>query len=241
MRTIRTLILTGQNNHDWARSTPFIAKLLEDTGRFSVTIEEDPVSTLEDAGALANYQLIFSDYNGPDWSEQACSNFENAIRTGTGLVIFHAADNCFDGWVEYEKMCGVKYISDAGSGHGDFTEINVTIENPDHPITAGIADFDHVDELYFGTSNPHGVPVDVLATAFSVVDEKGNGTGKDEPVLVTVNYGDGRVFRNLLGHIWPGEVYDGYRGSTFRAFETPAFQTTLIRGCEWAATGSVSS
>ena len=42
------LLLTGENNHDWRRSAPFCKALLEDTGRFHVTLSEDPSSALAD-------------------------------------------------------------------------------------------------------------------------------------------------------------------------------------------------
>lgn len=42
MTAIKTLLLSGANNHDWERSTPFFAGLLRDSGRFDVTVTEDP-------------------------------------------------------------------------------------------------------------------------------------------------------------------------------------------------------
>ena len=107
MSKIKTLLVTGANNHDWRRSTPYCKDLLEKSGKFEVTVTEDPSAVLEDAQGLKDYQLLFSDYNGPEWSEAAKANFEAAVRNGTGLVILHAADNSFPGWVEYEKMVGL--------------------------------------------------------------------------------------------------------------------------------------
>ena len=69
MAKIETLLLAGANNHDWTRSAPFCKKVLEDSGKFAVTLTEDPSTALEDAEALARYDLLFSDYNGPDWSD----------------------------------------------------------------------------------------------------------------------------------------------------------------------------
>ena len=97
MARIKTLLLSGANNHDWRRSSPFVRDLLEGSGKFAVTLTEDPSSALEDAAALKEAELIFSDYNGPDWSDAARANFVEAVRSGTGLVILHAADNAFRG------------------------------------------------------------------------------------------------------------------------------------------------
>ena len=57
--------------------------------------------------------------------------------------------------------------------------------------------------------------------------------GRDEPVLWTVRYGKGRVFVDVLGHCGndPNMTY---------AMTCAGYQVTLIRGCEWAATGKVS-
>ena len=178
---IPTLLLTGENNHDWARSSPFIRDLLAQSGKFDVTLTQDPSSALEDIEGLAKYQLLFSDYNGPEWSELAQRNFEAAVRSGTGLVVLHAADNAFTGWVEYEKMVGLLWRE--GTSHGEFHEFPVTIADKDHPVTAGLADFRIWDELYHKLVHMHDVPYHVLATAYSATER--GGTGNDEPVMMT--------------------------------------------------------
>jgi len=226
---IRTLLLTGQNNHNWALSSPFCKKLLEDTGLFTVDITEDPASALTDREALAQYELLFSDYNGPDWDERAKTNFEEAVRSGTGLTILHAADNAFRGWVEYEKMAGLLWRE--GAGHGAQHRFEVKITDHEHPITRGLPDMkDHWDELYHNLTHMHSAPIRVLATAYS--DPETRGSGQDEPMLVVNTYGKGRIFHDILGHVWKDGRMD--------AFEDEQFQVSLVRGCEWAATGEVT-
>ncbi len=80
------------------------------------------------------------------------------------------------------------------------------------------------DELYATLRGP-GENMKVLATAHS---EPGNkGTGHDEPILMVLQYGKGRVFHTTLGHDIP-------------ALSCVAFITTFQRGTEWAATGKVT-
>ena len=65
----------------------------------------------------------------------------------------------------------------------------------------------------------------ILATAFD--DPANGGTGKDEPMMWTVNYGQGRVFYTALGHDVSAKQESGY-------------VSTFPRGVEWAATGAVT-
>jgi type 1 glutamine amidotransferase len=80
------------------------------------------------------------------------------------------------------------------------------------------------DELYAGLRGP-GENMKVLATAFS--DPANEGSGHDEPILMVVKYGRGRVFHTVMGH-------------DVAAMSCVGFITTFQRGVEWAATGKVT-
>ena len=47
---------------------------------------------------------------------------------------------------------------------------------------------------------------------------------------MTIDYGKGKVFHTVFGHIMD---------APFPAMECVGFQTTLLRGAEWAITGKV--
>jgi type 1 glutamine amidotransferase len=80
------------------------------------------------------------------------------------------------------------------------------------------------DELYAHLRGP-GKNVTVLATAYS--DPANNGSGHDEPVLMAITYGRGRVFHTTMGH-------------DINALSSVDFVVTFQRGAQWAATGEVT-
>ena len=58
-------------------------------------------------------------------------------------------------------------------------------------------------------------------------------------MATVTQYGDGRVYQLLLGHVWTGNPASHDTHST-KALETDGFRALLLRGCEWAATGQVT-
>jgi hypothetical protein len=100
-----------------------------------------------------------------------------------------------------------------------------------HPITKGLPErwMHGSDELYSELRGP-GKNMEILATAFA--DPKGRGTGRDEPMLMTISYGKGRMFHTVLGH--PGTETNN------PAMDCVGFIVTFQRGTEWAASGSVT-
>lgn len=237
MKKISALLLTGANNHDWKRSALFFKEVLENSGRFAVTLTEDPSGALADAKALARHALILIDYNGPAWRTPAQENFLAAVKGGTGVVAIHAANNSFPEWPEYAKMLGLMWRKE--SGHGEFHEFEVKIADHRHPITAGVKDFRITDELYHRLVPTPGVELNILANGWS--DTARGGTGRWEPVMTVTQYGKGRVFYHALGHLWAGVPTNGYIGCTPIALENAGFQQTLLRGCEWTATGKITA
>ena len=198
---------------------------------------------------FSNYQVIVLNYNGDPWPEQVRSEFAQYMRDGGGLVTFHAADNAFSDWPEFNEMIGVggwggrneksgpmihwrdgKIVRDEtpgpGGTHGPAHEYVVEIRDPQHPITKGLPSrwLHAKDELYSKLRGP-AKNLTVLATAFA--DPAWKGTGEHEPLLMALTYGKGRIFHDALGHS-PSSMVD------------VGFIVTFQRGTEWAATGAVT-
>jgi len=51
--------------------------------------------------------------------------------------------------------------------------------------------------------------------------------------MIVTQYGAGRVYHHVLGHVW--------EGGDMTALEDDNFKRILIRGTEWAATGAVTA
>lgn len=243
---IKALIIDGQNNHNWRVTTPILKEALESSGRFTVDVATSPEKLTDFNPDFSKYNVVVLNYNGQDWPVRMRTAFADFVQNGGGVVSVHAADNSFTAWPEYNKMIGVggwggrtqtagpmirwrdgKQVLDAGGPgsrgtHGAYFSWDVEIRNPDHPITKGLPlKWLHTpDELYSMLAGP-AENVTVLATA------KSDTTQQNEPILMVITYGKGRIFHTTMGH-------------DAQSMKDVGFVTTLNRGAEWAATGEVT-
>ena len=250
---LKALIVDGANNHGvWPRTSKMMKKYLEQTKLFKVKIAtrkkggRDP----EYNPKFSNYNVVISNYNGPNWPEKTQNDFVKYMKNGGGFVVIHAANNAFSRWPEYNRIIGLggwggrnqksgpyvyintkgKLIRDTRKGggghHGRQHPFQIIVRKNDHPVTKGMpSHWLHArDELYDLLRGP-AQNMTILATAFA--DKKHGGTGRHEPMIFTVKYGKGRVFHTPMGH---GIVSQQCAG----------FVVTLQRGAEWAATGKVT-
>jgi type 1 glutamine amidotransferase len=229
---LRVLILTGVSGHKWRETTPLLRDFLERSGRFDVRVNEEVRGNGPETFAAYDVLLLnYSDQRKPElwWDERARQAMLDFVRSGKGLVCYHASNGAFNGWPEFDKLVGGTWR--ATGGHAPYHAYTVRIVDPRDPIAKGLPpSFAATDELYHGLSlQPN---IHVLATAFDdpkncAADGKNCGTGKDEPLIWTLAYGEGRVFQTALGH-------------DAKAMQSDGFMITLQRGTEWAATGQVT-
>lgn len=250
---LKVLIVDGQNNHNWKATTPVLKQLLEETGKFAVDVATSPPKGGDMSAFKPDfkaYAVVVSNYNGEPWPPETKQAFDTFVREGGGFVSYHAADNSFPEWKEYQEMIAVggwgdrktetfgskvrwkdgQSALDSSPGpcgnHGARLPFQVTMRDPSHPIAKGLPDtWLHAgDELYDSLCGP-AKELTVIATAHSEPSNK--GTGENEPALMAIRYGKGRVFHTTLGH-------------DVAAMRCVGFIATLQRGAEWTATGKVT-
>lgn len=250
---IRTLIIDGQSNHQaWPEQTPLLKEYLDEMGLFEVQVLTTPPAGGDMSQFnpdFSKYDLVVSNYNGEPWSAETNEAFEKFVRSGGGFVSVHAADNAFPEWEAYNRMIGIggwggrteehgpylrlkdgEWVHDPSPGkgghHGQRVPYAVDIREPSHPITSEMPErwMHAADELYDSLRGP-AENVTVLASGYS--DPAVGGTGREEPLIMTIPYGEGRVFHTALGH-------------SVESISCVGFITTFQRGAEWAATGEVT-
>jgi hypothetical protein len=266
---IRVLIVDGFSNHDWQQTTQLLRGILDGAGKFEVDVSTAP----QDSGSpewaawrpkFSNYDVVIQTCNEnannglllnlkkkPDWPEAVKHDFAEYVRKGGAVYIYHAAENAFVGWKEYEQMVGLSWrdanygtairIDDAGglvrippndgraTNHGKRQDVLVTRLGND-PIHAGLprAWMSPEMEVYYYARGP-AQNVNVLAYARDT-DPK---LGLLWPVEWTTTYGKGRVYISTYGHVWPGDVDPP-------GMRCAAVQTIIPRALEWLARRPVS-
>ena len=268
-KKIRVLIVDGFSNHDWQQTTKLLRGILDRAGEFDVTVSTappDPDSpewatwhpkfssydvVIQTCNENANNGLLLNFKKKPDWPEAVKRDFVDYVRNGGGVYIFHAAENAFVGWKEYEQMVALSWreadygtavrIGDAGNmvrippneggatNHGKRSDVVVT-RIGDDPIHSGMphAWMSPDMEVYYYARGP-AENLTVLAYA----RDSNPKLGLLWPVEWTTTYGKGRVYISTYGHVWPGDVDPP-------GLRCAAVQSIVPRALEWLARRNAS-
>lgn len=256
-RRLKALVVSGQNNHNWPVSHKVLERILEQSGLFEVDIALTAPAGGDMSGFkpdFAAYDVVVLDYNGDRWPAETDAAFLDYVQGGGGVVVYHAADNAFADWEEFNRIialggwegrneksgpyCYLKdgelvldYSAGPGGSHGAQREYAMHCRNAKHPITKGLPDnWMHAqDEMYDRMRGPANIG-ELLYSGMT--DPAKGGSGREEPLVFTVDYGRARIFHIMLGNCGP-------TAENNPAMQCAGFQTLLLRGSEWAATGKV--
>lgn len=230
---LRVLIVTGQGDHDWRATVPFLRGILVDTGRFDVRICETPKGLT--SATLGDFDLLVDDCGASASDGETGKSIADFVRSGKGLVVTHgglsfcmgvrspAADKRQTGSGRSGTVPDFWPAYPSGNSPPTIRFLDVKITRSGHPIVQGVnGERKIADAVYREMTVRPGA--EVIATVFA---SSSSGETIQAPALIASGYGKGRVFCTTLGH-------------DLAAMQEAVFITTFARGAEWAATGKVT-
>ncbi|MCS5717202.1 ThuA domain-containing protein [Herbiconiux sp. CPCC 205763] len=197
----------GWEGHQPVEATSLFVPFLEREG-FTVRIEESP-EVYADASIMAGLDLIVQSVTMSQITAGALAGLREAVAGGVGLAGWHGgiADS-FRNESDYLQLVGGQFATHPGKAPdervGEASDnflahtIELTPAGREHPITAGIDDFELETEQYWVL---HDDLIDVLATTTHPVRPWHPWHRPIvSPAVWTRQWGQGRIFVASPGH-----------------------------------------
>jgi len=232
--TPRTCLVVrgGWDGHQPVEATDMFLPYLRQQG-FEVRIEDSP-AIYADAEYMATVDLIVQCTTMSTIERPQFEGLRAAIEAGTGMAGWHGgiADS-YRSESDYLTLIGGQFgchpgkhpderIGEQSDNYVPHT-VNMLPVAAEHPITAGISDFDLVTEQYWVLADDY---IDVLATTTQKVREWDPWHREiTSPAVWTRQWGKGRIFVATPGH-------------RVEVLEDDNVRTLIERGMVWAARGS---
>ncbi|MDR2921645.1 MAG: ThuA domain-containing protein [Tannerella sp.] len=216
-KKIKVLVVTGGHDYDKEGFEELLAKL---PGSYD-QVEHPNALAMLNSEKFASYDVVLF-YDMPLKSESNTAVcFYELTDAGKGIIVLHHAFCSYNAWPEYERMIGGSYYrypwkkdgvaQDASTYTHDVT-FDVKVEDPNHPVTEGVSDFQITDETYGN--------VDIMPNVYPLLST----TEPSSALLVgwTNIYRNSRVVTLTLGH-------------DRSAWENPSFIQILSQAVKWTA------
>jgi putative membrane-bound dehydrogenase-like protein len=189
------LLVGGGSSHDfdrWFRDAD--ARLL------GAEYTDDPARI---APALPGLAVLVLANNQPIPDPAARKAIFEFVDSGGGLLLVHAATwHNWKDWPEYNR----DLVGGGSRSHDRLQEFEVAVVEEGHPLMAGVPrTFRIRDELYRFERDPAGPPIRVLARG------KSPESGREYPVVWTVERPRGRIVGVTLGHDGGAHEHEAYR------------------------------
>jgi type 1 glutamine amidotransferase len=197
----------GWEGHRPVEATDMFLPFLTGQG-FDVRVEESP-EIYADAGELAGTDLIVQCVTMSEIGRDQLAGLRAAIEAGTGFTGWHGgiADS-FRASADYLQLVGGQFAThpgrEPGERRGDETDnflpyrVEITALGREHPITAGLEDFELRTEQYWVL---HDDLIDVLATTTHPAQPwQPWHRPIVSPVVWTRHWGAGRIVVSTPGH-----------------------------------------
>ncbi|MDA3924771.1 MAG: ThuA domain-containing protein [Kiritimatiellae bacterium] len=216
---IKVLVITGL--HDYNK--PAFNAMIKSFEGLECTIKEmnkNPGALFDNISKFPYDVIALYNFN-QSMNDKQKVNFLKLFDQGVGLVAMHHSIAGFPDWIEYENLIGATYVleeQDRASQHYSRptwkhgVDMQIRIENKDHPITKGLENFSIHDETYKGWiyhDNNHLL----LSTENKLSNTQ---------IAWTVPHPNTRVFFIQLGH-------------DQHAFQNKNYKQLITQGIQWAA------
>jgi type 1 glutamine amidotransferase len=220
----------GWEGHQPVAATELFIPHLEANG-FAVRVADSPAVYTE-RDYLASVDLIMQCYTMSTIERAEFAGLEAAVRAGTGLAGWHGgiADS-YRSTPDYLHLIGGQFACHPGKDPALFPPgdpahnfvpytVNMLPVAKEHPITAGLDDFDLVTEQYWVLCDTY---IDVLATTTQKVRPWDPWHREvTSPAIWTRRWGAGKIFVATPGH-------------SLDVLEHPTVRTIVERGLLWAS------
>jgi type 1 glutamine amidotransferase len=142
-----------------------------------------------------------------DYAAHNLTVLESLRESGQGLVVLHHGILSYPDWPTWRELCGIDATLNS---YAHDQTLRVRVSPGAHPITAGLADFELIDETYeMNEPDPGCEPLLTTDHPQSV-----------KTLAWTRTFGKSRVFSLALGH-------------DDQSWSSPNFQQVLERGIYW--------
>ena len=220
LRQVLYFTLSAGFKHDvLPESERILRQLGERSGRFAVTVSQDP--SILNARELAKYDaLVFYTTGELPIDARQKQDLLDFVEGGKGFVGVHSASDTFYEWPAYGRMLGGYFDK-----HPWHQAVTVEVEDGGHPATRHLGrSFEIADEIYqfkdWSRDDLHVLlRLDPDSVDLDLPDV--HRTDRDFALAWTRQQGQGRVFYTALGH--RSEVWND-----------PRFQRLLVGGLLWS-------
>lgn len=189
------MLAGGWEGHEPQQTCELIAAAVGEAGLRAQI--ETSLDALLDESLLRSCRVIV-----PCWTMGAITPEQeqallSVVRGGIGLAGWHGGmGDAFRSSSEYQFAVGGQFVAHPGN----FINYRVNITDHEHPITAGLADFDVHSEQYYMHVDPANRVLATTTVTGEHAPEHPWIAGTVMPVAWTRRYGAGRVAYSALGH-----------------------------------------
>jgi type 1 glutamine amidotransferase len=224
------IVRGGWDGHQPVETTDSVVPFLQEQG-YGIRIEES-TAVYADRDYMAGVDLIVQTNTMNTIDRDELAGLIEAVTNGTGMGGWHGgiADS-YRNSADYLQMIGGQFAHHAAKAPKDqlageqadnyltYT-VNIVPEKADHPIVAGISDFELTTEQYWVLSDSYN---DVLATT-TVAARPFDPWHRPitTPTVWTREWGKGRIFVCTAGH-------------RLEVLDDPNVRTIVERGLMWAS------